>query len=35
MGFFSELWDFIKNALKNVYQFLKKLFTFFSKELNL
>ena len=31
MGFFSELWDFIKNALKNVYQFLKKLFTFIFK----
>lgn len=31
MGFFSELWDFIKNALKKVYQFLKKLFTFIFK----
>ena len=27
MGFFSELWDFIKNALKKVYQFLKKVFS--------
>ena len=27
MGFFSDLWDFIKNALKKVYQFLKKIFS--------
>ena len=28
MGFFSELWEFVKNALKKIYQFLKKVFSF-------
>ncbi len=27
MGFFSDLWDFVKNALKKVYQFLRKIFS--------
>lgn len=31
MGFFSDLWDFIKKALKNVYQFLKKIFSLVFK----
>lgn len=26
MGFFSELWEFIKYATKQIYKFLKKLF---------
>ena len=27
MGFFSDLWDFVKNALKKIYQFIKKIFS--------
>lgn len=31
MGFFSDLWDFIKNALKKVIEFIKKVFTLIYK----
>lgn len=31
MGFFSDLWDFIKSALKKVVTFLKKVFTMVYK----
>jgi len=27
MGFFSDLWDFIKNAAKKIYKFFSKVFT--------
>ena len=27
MGFFSEIWDFIKNALKKLVAFIKKVFS--------
>jgi len=27
MGFFSDLWEFIKNAMKKIYQFLRKIFS--------
>ncbi len=31
MGFFSELWDFIKYALKKVVDFIKKVFSLIYK----
>ncbi len=31
MGFFSDLWDFIKYALKKVIEFIKKVFTLIYK----
>jgi len=27
MGFFSDLWEFIKKAAKKIYEFLKKVFS--------
>ena len=31
MGFFSEIWDFIKNALKKLVAFIKKVFSIVYK----
>ena len=31
MGFFSEIWDFIKNALKKIVAFIKKVFSIVYK----
>ena len=31
MGFFSDLWEFIKKAAKKIYEFLKKVFSLVFK----